>query len=119
MHKGDYCDALDKRKARVTLLVHETLGGMSPTAARHLRRLARAAADDGTDATDYSRSYTARSFVPFYAQKISSACVMNAGRRASSRASREPRVTAFAAPAPARPKLMEVCLGRPRPEGPR
>ena len=30
-----------------------------------------------TDATDYSRSYTAHSFVPFYAQRICSACVMH------------------------------------------
>ena len=31
----------------------------------------------GADATDYTLSATARSFVPFYAQRISSAIVMN------------------------------------------
>ena len=30
----------------------------------------------GTDGTDYTRSFTARSFVPHYAQRISTACVM-------------------------------------------
>ena len=33
-------------------------------------------AANGTDGTDYSRSYTAKSFVPHYAQRISTACVM-------------------------------------------
>ena len=60
------------------LLVHETLGGFSPYAARYLRLLGRIAEASGTDATDdYSRSYTAHSFVPFYAQRICSACVMH------------------------------------------
>ena len=40
-------------------------------------RLGRAAAADGYDATDYTRSHTANSFVPYYAQRISSACVMH------------------------------------------
>ena len=44
---------------------------------RHLRRLGRAAAEEGCDGTDYSRSYTAHSFVPHYAQSICSACVMH------------------------------------------
>jgi len=74
---GDYHDAILNRKARVHLLVHETLGGFSPYAARHLRLLGRIAEASGTDATDYSRSYTAHSFVPFYAQRICSACVMH------------------------------------------
>ena len=63
--------------ASVLLLVHETLGGMCPFAARRLRRLARDAATNGCDTTDYTLSSTARSFVPFYAQRISSAIVMN------------------------------------------
>ena len=74
---GDYKDALINRKARVHLLVHETLGGFSPHAARRLRLVVRAAAKHGHDATDYTRSYTARSFVPHYAQRISSACVLH------------------------------------------
>ena len=52
------------------------IGGMSPFAARRLRRLARAAAELGTDRTDYRRSYTVSSFVPFFAQRLSSASVM-------------------------------------------
>ena len=76
-HAGDYVDALKNRKATVQLLVHETLGGMCPFSARRLRRLARDAATSGCDATDYTISSTARSFVPFYAQRISSAIVMN------------------------------------------
>ena len=77
MHFGDYGDAIHSRKATVRLLIHEaTLGGMSPYAARHLRRLGRDAVEGGTDGTDYTRSFTARSFVPYYAQRISTACVM-------------------------------------------
>ena len=75
--KGDYHDALLNRKARVHLLVHETTGAFSPYAAMRLSRLGRLAVERGVDSTDYSRSYTARSFVPYYAQSISSACVMH------------------------------------------
>ena len=50
---------------------------MSPLGARRLRRLARAAQALGHDATDYNRSYTARSFVPYYAQRMSNAIVIN------------------------------------------
>ena len=49
---------------------------MSPFAARRLRRLARASVELGADRTDYRRSYTASSFVPFYAQRLSSASVL-------------------------------------------
>jgi len=76
-HPGDYVDAIKNRKATVQLLVHETLGGMCPYSARRLRRLARDAATSGCDMTDYTLSSTASSFVPFYAQRISSAIVMN------------------------------------------
>ena len=64
--KGDYHDALRNRKARVHLLVHETTGAFSPYAAMRLRRLGRLAVENGVDGTDYTRSYTARSFVPYY-----------------------------------------------------
>ena len=37
----------------------------------------REAATLGHDATDYNRSYTARSFVPYYAQRMSNAIVIN------------------------------------------
>ena len=81
-HRGDYADAICNRKARVKLLCHEIFGGMSSYAARHLRRLARDAARGGADATDYTLSATARSFVPFYAQRISSNIVMHSARNA-------------------------------------
>ena len=73
------------------LLVHETLGGMCPFAARRLRRLARDAATSGCDATDYTISSTARSFVPFYAQRISSAIVMNGAQSILDGIARAPR----------------------------
>ena len=75
-HDGDYRDAINNRKASVLLLVHEIFGGMSPFASRHLRRLSRRAAEEGTDSTDYSQSYTAASFVSYYAQRISNNIVM-------------------------------------------
>ena len=57
--------------------MHMTFGGMSPYAAARLRRLGRLAAARGTDkGIDYTRSYTASSFVPYYAQRLSTACVM-------------------------------------------
>ena len=70
-HDGDYRDAIVNRKADVTLYVHESLGGMAPSADKHLRYLAREAKKSGCDGTDYTRSYTANSFVPFYAQRLS------------------------------------------------
>ena len=76
LHPGDYVDAIKNRKATVRLLAHETLGAFSPAGAHHLRYLAREAAKHGVDATDYSRSYTASSFVPYYSQLICSAGVM-------------------------------------------
>ena len=45
--------------------------------ARRLRRLGRDALEHGQDATDYNLSYTARSFVPYYAQRMSNAIVIN------------------------------------------
>ena len=68
------------RKARVRLLVHERTGAFSPYAARRLRRLGRAARTLGIDTTDYAASYTAASFVPYFAQRITSACVLNGAR---------------------------------------
>jgi hypothetical protein len=77
MDKAHYRDARRNKKAKVNLLVHETSGGMSPFGARRLRRLGREAAALGHNATDYNRSYTARSFVPYYAQRMSNAIVIN------------------------------------------
>ena len=80
-HRGDYYDCIENRKARLHLVTFEAgLGGMSPYAARRLRRHGRAATEGGCDATDYTTSPTARSFVPFYAQRLSTACVMNGAR---------------------------------------
>ena len=77
MDKAHYRDARCNKKAKVHLLVHETSGGMSQYGARRLRRLGRDAFESGQDATDYNLSYTARSFVPYYAQRMSNAIVIN------------------------------------------
>ena len=79
-HKGDYCDAIDKRKALVRLLVHEAGGGLAPYAAKYLRFLSRRARINKHDATDYQCSYSARAFVPFYAQRLSATSAMNAAQ---------------------------------------
>ena len=50
---------------------------MSAFAARRLRVLARAATASDMDFTDYSKSFTARSFVPYFAQRMSNAIVMH------------------------------------------
>ena len=42
-----------------------------------LRRLGRDAFESGQDATDYNLSYTVRSFVPYYAQRMSNAIVIH------------------------------------------
>ena len=76
-HRGDYHDAIENGKAAVHLVTLEAgLGGMSPYAARRLRRKGRDAAESGADPTDYTASPTARSFVPYYAQRLSGACVL-------------------------------------------
>ena len=67
---ADYADAIINRKARVHLLAHETSGAFSAYAARRLRRLGRVARALGIDGTDYAASYTAASFVSYYAQRI-------------------------------------------------
>ena len=89
--RGHYYDARRNRKARVRLLCHEIFGGMSAYAAKYLRRLAREATEKDTDRTDYTRSYTARSFVPYFAQRISTYSIVTNGTRGtavSSKASR-------------------------------
>ena len=85
------------------MLSHETLGGMSPFAARHLRRLGRDAAVAGVDATDYQLSATARSFVPFYAQRISHNIVMHGARNALGRIKRLRHDMCAPPPAPREP----------------
>ena len=50
-------------------------GAFSPKAARHLRRLARDARELDCDGTDYRNSGVG-SFVAYYAQRITAACVM-------------------------------------------
>ena len=90
-HDGDYADAIKNRKAKVHLLVHETTGGMSPFAARRLRRLARAAAENDNDTTDYTLSSTARAFVPYYWQRICTAIRMHGAQGILMRISRARR----------------------------
>ena len=69
------------RKARLHLVSFEAgLGGLSPYAARRLRRKGREAKEGGADPTDYTVSPSARSFVPFYAQRLSASCVLDGAR---------------------------------------
>ena len=76
-HQGNYHDCLDNRKASLHLIVIEAgLGGLNAYGARRLRRKGREAKAHGADPTDYSLSPTARSFVPYYAQRLSSTSVM-------------------------------------------
>ena len=49
---------------------------MTRYTARRLRLLGRAAKASGADPTDYSAGSAARSFVPYYAQRLSSTCVL-------------------------------------------
>ena len=77
---GDYGDAIRNRKAKVLLLGHENSGGMSAFTAKQLYRLGREAKEHGHDTTDYHRSHTARSFVPFYSQRMSTAFVMHGAK---------------------------------------
>ena len=73
MSTAHYRDAITNKKAKVFLLVHETSGGLSAFASRRLRALSRAATESGMDFTDYACSFTTRSFVPFYGQRMSNA----------------------------------------------
>ena len=80
-HRGDYYDCVENRKARLHLVTFESgLGGVTPYGARRLRSRGRAAKESGCDPPDYTTSPTARSFVPFYAQRLSTACVLNGAR---------------------------------------
>ena len=75
-HGGDYRDAIKNKKALVRLLVHEAGFGMAPFAARYLRYLGRQAKVNGHDATDYGRCHNTRAFVPYYAQRLSTASAL-------------------------------------------
>ena len=55
-------------------------GGVNDYGAQRLRKKARQAKASGADPTDYDISPTARSFVPFYAQRLSSDCVLHGAR---------------------------------------
>ena len=71
-------------------IIHAT-GGISPFAARRLRRLARAAAENDNDTTDYTLSSTARAFVPYYSQRICAAIRMHGAQGILQRISRARR----------------------------
>ena len=80
-HQGDYHDCIHNRKARLHLVSLEAgLGGVNDYGAQRLRKKARQAKASGADPTDYDISPTARSFVPFYAQRLSSDCVLHGAR---------------------------------------
>ena len=53
---------------------------MSAFTAKQLYCLGREAKEHGNDSTDYQRSHTARSFVPFYAQRMCTAIVMHGAK---------------------------------------
>ena len=79
--RGDYYDAIENRKARVCLVSFEAgLGGFNAYSARRLRRKGREAQAHGSDPTDYTASPSARSFVPYYTQRLSTTCVMAGAR---------------------------------------
>ena len=54
-------------------------GGRAPTL-REIKNAPPEAKEGGADPTDYSASPTARSFVPYYAQRLSATCVINGAR---------------------------------------
>ena len=76
--RGNYLSATPR--ALALILFEATFGGMSPYAARRLRRLAREATASGADPTDYSKSPSARSFVPFFTQRLSGSCVLDGAK---------------------------------------
>ena len=70
---------------------HETTGAVGRYAARHLRRLARDAAQHGGDGTDYRNTGTS-SFIEHYSQRLSAANVMHGaveGLKAINRAAKD------------------------------
>ena len=78
-HDGDYSDAIKNGKANVQLLVHDgDACPMQPATFATPRVCCHRPPTRQRDGapTTYSRSYTAKSFVPHYAQRISTACVM-------------------------------------------
>ena len=80
-HRGDYWDSVENRKARLHLISFESgLGGLNAYGARRLRLKGREAKEGGADATDYKASPTARSFVPYHAQRLSATCVVHGAR---------------------------------------
>ena len=50
------------------------------------------AAESGADTTDYRLSYTASSFVPYYAQRLSNATVMHRAANLKHYADRQARI---------------------------
>ena len=60
--------------------INHTWAGSVHTGARRLRLKGREAKEGGADATDYKASPTARSFVPYHAQRLSATCVVHGAR---------------------------------------
>ena len=73
--RGDYHDAIAIKKNTVIAWIFEVSGGLTPSAYRHLKRLARDAEKSGVDGTKYSGSWTARSFLSHHSQRLAAAAV--------------------------------------------
>ena len=74
--RGQYYDAIYIKHNTVVCFIMETLGGIAPASAHHLRRLAKEAGMPGRrDGTVY-KSWTARSFYAHYAQRLSCAAAI-------------------------------------------
>ena len=65
---------------RVSRLSREQIWKKKAKKRRRLRFKGREAKASGLDPTDYSLSPTARSFVPFYTQRLSADCVLNGAK---------------------------------------
>ena len=76
--KGDYHDALTKKRSRVVAAVIEATGGQSPALRAEMRRLEQRAKGAGaSDRTKYGTSRcSARSYMVHHTQRISLAAAM-------------------------------------------
>ena len=76
--KGHYHDALVVKRARVTMVLVEATGGISPTARAHISKLARRSEGKGaTDRTKYGGTrISTNSFYVHHCQMIAKAAVM-------------------------------------------
>ena len=74
-------DALRRKGNTVVMLIQETFGGLAPTGAIHLHRMAKKASKKhGRDSTRYTISWTAHDYWSHHAQSISAAPVYEDAR---------------------------------------